>query len=243
MPNPRSPPPGLEIQPLRMSPGLYVPSSSARCSRGRSERVEPSTSSTLHPSTPGAPFWRTTFSRAVAKFAGDATTSSNLIASAALAPRSLAVLQFAACRGSLCRRMHPTVVTSRPIAGRQQTPTSIGVIPCLKTHRGLRSTRFHAPHRYYETIRLLLWHRIRVAAFAGSTVSGPQEISWGVRMNDFPPPPPLPSCHDWIPGVALEGTLAQTDLPYGGSLAFGAAVHLGLPSHTPSRGGSYTVHT
>ena len=53
---------------------------------------------------------------------------------------------------------------------------------------------------------------------------------------DFPPPPPpLLFCHDWIPGVALRGTLAQTDRPYGGSLAFGAALRLGLPSHTPSR--------
>ena len=45
----------------------------------------------------------------------------------------------------------------------------------------------------------------------------------------------LPSYHDWMPGVALEGTLAQADRPYRGSLAFGAAVRLGLPSHTPSR--------
>jgi len=35
-------------------------------------------------------------------------------------------------------------------------------------------------------------------------------------MNDFsPPPPPLPVCRDWIPGVALSGTLAQADRPYG----------------------------
>ena len=40
---------------------------------------------------------------------------------------------------------------------------------------------------------------------------------------------------DWILGVALSGTLAQADQPYGGSLAFGTASRLGLPSHTPSR--------
>ena len=61
-----------------------------------------------------------------------------------------------------------------------------------------------------------------------------QRRSLGVRMHDFPPPK-MPFCHDWIPGVALRGTLAQTDRPYGGLLAFGAAVRLGLPSHTPSR--------
>ena len=55
-------------------------------------------------------------------------------------------------------------------------------------------------------------------------------------MNNFPPPPsPIPSCHDWISGVALLSTLTQTGRPYGASLAFGAAVRLGLPSHTPSR--------
>ena len=35
-----------------------------------------------------------------------------------------------------------------------------------------------------------------------------------VRSHVFPPPPlPLPSCLDWIPGVALERTLTQTDRP------------------------------
>ena len=38
---------------------------------------------------------------------------------------------------------------------------------------------------------------------------------------DFPPPPPpLLFCHDWIPGVALRGTLAQTDRPYGKGLGW-----------------------
>ena len=97
MPRPRSPPPGLGIQTLRMSPGWYVPSNSARRSRGRSDREKPSTSSTLRPSTPEAPLLRTTFSRDVARFAGDATASSSRLASAALAPRSLAVLLFAMC--------------------------------------------------------------------------------------------------------------------------------------------------
>src|SRR3972149_4616334 len=63
-----------------------------------------------------------------------------------------------------------------------------------------------------------------------------QERSLGVRMNNFPPPPsPILSCHGWISGVVSTGTLAQTGQPYGASLAFGAAVRLGLPSHTPSR--------
>ena len=78
-----------------MSPGWYDPFSSARCRRGRSDRAEPKTSSTLHPSTPGAPLLRTTCSRAVARFAGDAAASSNRLASVALALRSFTVLPFA----------------------------------------------------------------------------------------------------------------------------------------------------
>jgi len=81
--------------------------------------------------------------------------------------------------GSLCRRMRPTVLTPRPLAGWRQTRTSVGVISCFKTHRPLRSVRFLGLHRYYEAIRLLLWHRTRVVAFLGPTVSGPEEISWG----------------------------------------------------------------
>ena len=63
--------------------------------------------------------------------------------------------------------------------------------------------------------------------------------SLGVRMSDFPPPPPsLPSYRGWKSGVALESTLAQVGRPYEDSLAFGAAVRLGLPLHTPSRDGN-----
>ena len=55
-------------------------------------------------------------------------------------------------------------------------------------------------------------------------------------MNGFPPrPSSIPSCHDWISGVALTSTLAQTCRPYEASLSLGAAVPLRLPSHTPSR--------
>ena len=90
--------------------------------------------------------------------------------------------------------------------------------------------------RYYGVIRLLSRLRARVVAFLGPTVQADQERSLRVRMNNFPPPPsPIPSCHDWISGVALPSTLTQTGRPYGASLAFGAAVRLGLPSHTPSR--------
>ena len=52
----------------------------------------------------------------------------------------------------------------------------------------------------------------------------------------FPPlPSSIPSCHDWISGVALTSTFAQTRRPYKASLSLGAAVSLRLPSHTPSR--------
>ena len=55
-------------------------------------------------------------------------------------------------------------------------------------------------------------------------------------MNGFPPlPSSIPSCHDWISGVALTSTFAQTRRPYKASLSLGAAVSLRLPSHTPSR--------
>ena len=65
-----------------------------------------------------------------------------------------------------------------------------------------------------------------------------QRRSLGVRMSDFSsPPPPLLFCRGWISGVALEGTLAQTGQPYGGSLSFGTPIRLGLPPHTPSRDG------
>ena len=63
-----------------------------------------------------------------------------------------------------------------------------------------------------------------------------QRRSLGVRMNAFsPPPPPLQPFLGWISGVTLTGTLAQSGLPYGGSLSFETAIRLGLPSHTPSR--------
>jgi hypothetical protein len=55
-------------------------------------------------------------------------------------------------------------------------------------------------------------------------------------MNDFsPPPPPTPACHDWMPSVAMSGTLARAGQPCGDPLSVGTASHLGLPSHTPSR--------
>jgi hypothetical protein len=63
----------------------------------------------------------------------------------------------------------------------------------------------------------------------------PKRSPW-VRMNGFPPlPSSIPSCHDWISGVALTSTFAQTRRPYKASLSLGAAVSLRLPSHTPSR--------
>jgi hypothetical protein len=66
-----------------------------------------------------------------------------------------------------------------------------------------------------------------------------QEGSAGgcVRRSRLPAAaaPHTPSCQGWISGVALRHTLAQAGRPYEGLLAFGAAVRLGLPSHTPSR--------
>ena len=62
-----------------------------------SERAEPNASITLRSSTPGAPLFRTTFSSAIARFAGVAPASSSRLASAALAPRSFAVLRLTVC--------------------------------------------------------------------------------------------------------------------------------------------------
>ena len=103
-------------------------------------------------------------------------------------------------------------------------------------HLPLGSTGFHRFHRYYEEVRLLLGHGVVVvASFNTSTFVDPKRSPW-VRVNGFPPlPSSIPSRHDWISGVALTSTLAQTCRPYEASLSLGAAVPLRLPSHTPSR--------
>jgi len=219
-----------------MSPGWYVPSISARCSRGRMDWAEPSTSSTLRPSTPGAPLLRTTFSRAVARFAGDATASSSRLASAALAPRSLAVLRFAVCS----RKSLPADASDGP-----DFPPPCGLAANTKLNwRDLILQKPIAPFAppaftgFIATMRRSDFSSGFGPASLPSWVlpSPDRRRSLGVRMSDFPsPPPPTPSCRDWIPGVALRRTLAQAGRPYGGSLSFGAAVRLGLPSHTPSR--------
>ena len=66
---------------------------------------------------------------------------------------------------------------------------------------------------------------------------------------DFPPPPPpLLFCHDWIPGVALRGTLAQTDRPYGKGLGWAmpasiscSCLWLLVASNSPHKGLSPSV--
>ena len=108
--------------------------------------------------------------------------------------------------------------------------------PLFSFHLPLGSAGFHRFHRYYEETRLLLGHGVVVvASFNTSTFVDPKRSPW-VRMNGFPPlPSSIPSCHDWISGVALTSTFAQTRRPYKASLSLGAAVSLRLPSHTPSR--------
>ena len=118
----------------------------------------------------------------------------------------------------------------------RRTQRSVGVAPLFSLHLPLGSAGFHRFHRYYEEIRLLSGYRVVVvASFNASTSVDPKRSPW-VRMNGFPPrPSSIPSCHDWISGVALTSTLAQTCRPYEASLSLGAAVPLRLPSHTPSR--------
>ena len=125
---------------------------------------------------------------------------------------------------------------SCPLPGCRRTQRSVGVAPLFSLHLPLGSAGFHRFHRYYEEIRLLLGHGVVVvASFNTSTSVDPKRSPW-VRMNGFPPlPSSIPSCHDWISGVALTSTLAQTCRPYEASLSLGAAVPLRLPSHTPSR--------
>ena len=124
----------------------------------------------------------------------------------------------------------------RPLAGCRRTRRIIDVIPCFSTHHPLRSTGFHRLPRYYGVIRLLPEHRGHIAFSVPSTAEADSRRSLRVRTNNFPPfPSPLLSCHEWISGFALGGTLTQTDQPYGASLSFGTAVSLRLPSHTPSR--------
>ena len=137
--------------------------------------------------------------------------------------------------GKPSRRMRPSGCPPCPLAGCRRTRRSIDVISCFSTHHPLRSTGFHRLPRYYGVIRLLSRHRARVVASLASTAGGPGEISWG-KDEQLPaasvPNTVLPRLDI---GRRVAGTLAQTGRPYGASLAFGAAVRLGLPSHTPSR--------
>ena len=129
-----------------------------------------------------------------------------------------------------------------PLPGCRQTQRSVGAAPLFSFHLPLGSAGFHRFHRYYEEIRLLLGHGVVVvASFNTSTFVDPKRSPW-VRMNGFPPlPSSIPSCHDWISGVALTSTFAQTRRPYKASLSLGAAVSLRLPSHTPSRKGRFRL--
>ena len=138
--------------------------------------------------------------------------------------------------GTVVLGIRPVFGCPCPLPGCRRTQRSVGAAPLFSFHLPLGSAGFHRFHRYYEEIRLLLGHGVVVvASFNTSTFVDPKRSPW-VRMNGFPPlPSSIPSCHDWISGVALTSTFAQTRRPYKASLSLGAAVSLRLPSHTPSR--------
>jgi hypothetical protein len=117
--------------------------------------------------------------------------------------------------------------------GFRRTQWSIVVVPSLSIHPLLGSAGFHQLRCYYEGIRLLRGRRPVVVASFGSTARADLRRSLWVRTLDVPPlPPPLP------PRPRLD--FVETRSPgrsglHRGSLAFGAAVRLGLLLHTASR--------
>ena len=130
--------------------------------------------------------------------------------------------------GTVVLGIRPVFGCPCPLPGCRRTQRSVGAAPLFSFHLPLGSAGFHRFHRYYEEIRLLLGHGVVVvASFNTSTFVDPKRSPW-VRMNGFPPlPSSIPSCHDWISGVALTSTFAQTRRPYKASLSLGAAVPAG----------------
>ena len=152
-----------------------------------------SASSTVCPSTPGAPLLRTTFNSARARLASDATSSSSRLVSTTPAPGPLVSCSSLCAAGSRAARMRPKAWPPRPPKGCRRTRGSIVVVPSFSIHLSLCSTGFHRLHCSYEEIRLLHGHRPVVVASFGSTARADPRSSPWVRTLDVPQPPlPLP---------------------------------------------------
>jgi len=142
-----------------------------------------SASSTVWPSTPGAPLLRTTFSSALARLASDATSSSSRLVSAALAAGPLVFLLLALCSRAF-RRSDASEGSIVPHPkGCRRTRGSIAVVPSFSIHLLLCSTGFHRLLRYYKEIRLLHGHRPVVVASFRSTARADPCISPWVRCT------------------------------------------------------------
>ncbi len=90
-------------------------------------------------------------------------------------------------------------------------------ISSLHLCHSLGSIPFQGRHRYYEMIRLLVWHQPLVVSSLGLTLdnaSKDRKRSPGIKLNNVPPlPSSLHIGPDRILGVVLLCTLTRTDLP------------------------------
>ena len=83
----------------------------------------------------------------------------------------------------------------------------------------LRSIPFPGLPPYYEGIRPLHPHRVRVVAFLNPTLPGRMEVSWNKTEQSPAALSSLPARLDRISGIAFQGTLTQADLPVDASLS------------------------
>jgi len=177
--------------------------------------------------------------------------------------RRRAIRRLAPCymqRKDRAVRMRPRACSSRPPKrGCRRVQGSIAVVPSFSIHLPLRSTGFHRlppanaigvrPDRYYEEIRLLHGPRPVVVASFGSTArgnspGGPMQTSLG--KNTGCPAAAVPTTDPTSVGFWASRSWARSPgriRLLRASLAFGAAVRLGLLPHTASRRQAWRLTT
>src|ERR1700684_1276018 len=196
-----------------------------------------SASSTVCPSTPGAPLLRTTFNSARARLASDATSSSSRLVSTTPVPGPLVFLLLA-----LCSRKPRRSDASEGLAA----PPPEGLSANTRFNcRGPVFLNPSLPLLYRLSPASLLIRRDPTSAWASTRrrcllrvyrSRGPSQISLGKNTGCPAAPAPITA----PASVGFWASRLETRSPgrsglHRGSLAFGAAVRLGLLLHTASR--------
>ena len=197
-----------------------------------------SASSTVCPSMPGAPLLRTTLSSARARLASDATSSSSRLVSAAQATVRADRLRFALCS----RNARPLGCVRRPIAPAPVRAVGEHEAQLTVTRPSQPISPFAPralPRFIAPTKRSDFWAGVGWSSLPPSGLPlhrGPVQTSPGKNTGCPAAAAPItaPASVGFWASRSKARSPGWTGLPRS-SLAFGAAVRLGLLPHTASR--------